>query len=100
MRRQHTCDGYREAVDDDLATDDCGVAGEALLPIAIAEDHGPRAGGLVIFGEDRAADERLHAEASEVIAGDEMSVGIFARATRGNRELALGITDEVRELRY
>ena len=66
-RRQDADHLVRLVVEQQVAAEDGGVAAEVALPGGVAQHHHARRAGLVFFGAERAAKERLDAEHGEVI---------------------------------
>src|SRR5262245_7166546 len=88
--RSKADDRQRLAVHDEVAADNCGITGEAGLPIAIAQDDG---GGLAVYTivvrVEQPADERLEPQHRKILTRDEQ-----ARAGDGfaiNREVRLDV---------
>jgi hypothetical protein len=65
LRRKHTDDPARLAVDRDRAADDTGIAAEAVAPDVVREDDGERLVGPVVVGGEETAVERPDAERQE-----------------------------------
>ncbi len=68
--RHHADDGVGRAVQHDLAADDGGIAAEARLPEAVAQDDGPRGPLAVILGQEDAAEERRRAQQGKEVGGE------------------------------
>ena len=71
--RHHADDGVRRTtpVQDELATDHARVSAEESLPASVAEHRDWRGAAHVVFGTQRAAEQRPSSEKIEVPAGDE-----------------------------
>src|ERR1051326_3671449 len=81
--RHHADHGERFVVESDLFADDVWIAGEALLPEAVAEDGDGRGAGSIVFVGEVAAEERRRAHHFEVTGAAHARVEIFRFARAG-----------------
>jgi hypothetical protein len=81
--RHHANHVARAAVEEDIASHSLGVACVGALPEAIGDYRGLGNAGTVVFGGERAAQNRRYAEQGQHPAGDKRSGGAHGLAGAG-----------------
>jgi hypothetical protein len=84
--REDRDDGVGILVEDDLPADDAGVGSETALPEGVAEDGDAGSAGLILFGEEVAAEGRVDAgegEESRVDAAGGDALGVASEGEVG-----------------
>src|SRR6185503_2151927 len=92
VRRQHADDLVRLAVDAHDAAEDLGIAAEAVLPVAVADDEHAVVAEDLLLRPEVAAEQRPRAEGGEEVRRDAQALREFGRlAGLGEAEVEVAV---------
>ncbi len=94
-RRHHAKDGVGFGIEQDRLADDGWIGAKTALPKCVREDDGGRRRGLIVRGEEVAAERGHDAEDAEEVPGDPPSVnGLRQLSAAGRHVVGLPRTNE------